>query len=107
MRAFAMLMAAVVLAGCATNKTMVPSGGSKADGTVEMIYEVGTFEAPQVDLVAAMQQARQRCAAWGYTSAEAFGGERRQCIAWYNGGCVRETVTRTYQCTGTAQAAPG
>ncbi len=35
----------LVLAGCATQKIMVPTGGSRADGTVNLSYEYGMFEA--------------------------------------------------------------
>ena len=40
----------VTLAACAVQKTLVPTGGSRSDGTVEMSYDVSMFEAPKVDL---------------------------------------------------------
>lgn len=94
---------AVLLSACATDKSLVPTGGSKADGTVDLSYEFGMFEKPVVDMAAAQNAAKQRCAAWGYTEAEAFGGEKRQCQAFDGyGNCIRWFVTVTYQCTGGA-----
>ncbi len=93
----------IFIAACATNKSLVPTGGSKADGTVDLSYEFGMFEKPVVDMAAAQSAAKQRCAAWGYTEAEAFGGEKRQCQAFDGyGSCIRWFVTVTYQCTGGA-----
>lgn len=90
-----------LMTGCAANKTLVPTGGSKADGTVDLSFEFGVFQKPVVDMVAAQASAKQRCAAWGYTEAEAFGGEKRQCQAFDGyGNCMRWFVTVTYQCTG-------
>ena len=106
MRSTAIVLAAtVLLAGCTVNKTLVPTGGSKSDGTVDLAYEFGAFEKPVVDLSSAQAAAVQRCQAWGYTNAEAFGGEKRQCMQFDGyGTCVRMNVTITYQCTGgTAQ----
>jgi hypothetical protein len=90
----------VGLSACAVVKVPVPTGGSKADGVVRMAYEYGGFEAPQVDLQAAASSAAQRCAAWGYTGAQPFGGAMQQCEAANQYGCLRYLVTLTYQCTG-------
>lgn len=96
-----LLAVVVLLASCATNKSLVPTGGSKADGTVDLSYEFGAFEKPVVDMVSAQRAAKQRCVAWGYSEAEAFGGEKRQCQAFDGyGTCTHWFVTVTYQCTG-------
>lgn len=34
----------LLLSGCAVQKQLVPTGGSKADGTVKMSYSFGMFE---------------------------------------------------------------
>src|SRR5947208_8803804 len=60
----------VVLIGCSVPKVPVPTGGSRADGTVRLAYEYGLFEVPQVDWVSARGTAAERCRAWGYTDAE-------------------------------------
>ncbi len=94
------LCVVLALAGCARKKDLIPTGGSRADGTVDLSYELGLYEKPVLDPEKGLIIARQRCAAWGYTGAEAFGGEKRQCQAFYGGDCIRWFVTMTYQCLG-------
>ncbi|WP_237673833.1 YecR family lipoprotein [Vreelandella profundi] len=91
-------LAVVMLAGCASPKTMQATGGSKSDGTVEMSYEYGPFESPQVNTAQGVKAAEQRCQAWGYSSAEAFGGGLSQCVNPGGGMCNLTRVTHTYQC---------
>jgi hypothetical protein len=86
--------------GCTTVKIPQPTGGSRADGTVQLAYEYGGFERPQVDWETANQIAADRCRAWGYSGAESFGGGVSQCTAYNAYGCIRRFVTITYQCTG-------
>lgn len=95
-------LAASLLAlwGCAVPKVPVPVGGSRADGVVRMAYEYGGLEVPQVDAYATKVSAAQRCAAWGYSDAEPFGGVMSQCEAANQYGCIRYLVTISYQCTG-------
>ena len=93
-------LATLILAGCAAQKQLVPTGGSRSDGTVKMSFEYGAFEVPQVDAAQGRETARQRCAAWGYSGAEPFGGSTRVCTNSYN-GCNRWMVTFEFQCTGT------
>lgn len=99
------MIAALSLYGCAVQKQMVPTGGSRADGTVKLSYEFGMFEVPKIDNEQALVLAKQRCSAWGYTGAEAFGGATKQCT---NGsaysGCNTWMVTVEFQCTGNLQA---
>ncbi|MFA6301658.1 MAG: YecR family lipoprotein [Legionella sp.] len=94
-----LLICALLLAGCATTKTMQAIGGSKADATVKLAYRYGLFEKPMVDWNLADKTATQRCAAWGYKKAERFGGSQKSCLA-YNGygNCVEAQVSVTYQC---------
>jgi hypothetical protein len=101
----AVLATALVVGSCTVQKELVPTGGSRADGTVAMSFEYGIFEKPQVNQAAAQHQAQQRCAAWGYTGAEPFGGVTQKCQQ-YNayGSCLRWFATVTYQCTGTPPA---
>ena len=91
----------LALTGCATPTTLVPTDGSRADGTIELSYEHGEFEKPVIDLEQARQSAKERCKAWGYDDAEAFGGQRTSC-AMPGGfaGCARYIVTVRYQCLG-------
>ena len=96
-----LLLTCSVLTGCAVDKTLVPTGGSRSDGTVDLSYEFGAFERPVVNMAQAQPSALERCKAWGYSNAEPFGGEKRQCQAFDGyGNCARFFVTVTFQCTG-------
>lgn len=104
-RLAALVASMVVSSGCATQKVLQATGGSRSDGTVELSYEYGAFEQPQVQWDQGLATARQRCAAWGYPDAEAFGGQKSECNARdMYGGCMRWFVTVTYQCIGDPQA---
>lgn len=102
MHRLAALAVCSLLAACGppTTKQLVPTGGSRADGTVDMSYEVGGFENARFDADQARIVAAERCRAWGYTDAGPFGGEKRQCQAPSQYGCLQWFVTVTYQCTG-------
>ncbi len=96
--------AALLIAGCTTQQIIAqPLTGSRADGTVQMSYNVGAFEGGKVDYTGAQLQAEERCKAWGYTSAEKFGGEQRMCTAPSQYGCMSFQVNMSYQCTGLTQ----
>jgi hypothetical protein len=92
---------ALILTACATEKVLQATGGSRADGTVELSYEYGMFEQPHIHTEEALETATKRCAAWGYTGAEPFGGQKNQCEQFSQYGCTRNLVTISYQCTGT------
>lgn len=93
--------AAMLLVGCAAPKNWSADGGSRADGTVRLAYEWGGFEVPKVDENQAIEVATQRCTAWGYTGAEAFGEGRGQCISRDAFGCASWRRVREFQCLGT------
>jgi hypothetical protein len=95
------LCGGLALSGCATPITPAPTGGNRAGGTVDMSFEYSNFQRPVINWDQAKLTAKQRCIAWGYSDADPFGGTRTQCVyANVYGGCVRQTVTMTYQCTG-------
>lgn len=100
MKALILMALCMALSACTVQREAVPIGGSRADGTVELAYEFPDLSNPQVDWQRAQLQAEQRCKAWGYTAAERFGGERRQCNAPSGYGCMNWQVTVPYQCTG-------
>ena len=95
---------AVSMSGCAVQKTLTPIGGSRSDGVVRLAYTYGMFEVPKIDELAASAAARQRCAAWGYTDAESFGGHLTSCINSTYQGCNEWQVTVEYQCVGQPEA---
>ena len=89
----------IFISGCATVKVPVATGGSRADGVIEMFYEYGIFEKPQVQWDQALVTAKERCKAWGYEDAEAFGGSTSKCQSYDSyGSCVWWLVTIKYQC---------
>lgn len=94
----------IALSGCAVQKDLVPTGGSRSGGTVELSYEFGMFEQPQVDLQQGARSAAKRCQAWGYSDAEPFGGQKNQCQQFNGyGNCIHTLVTIQYQCIGAAK----
>jgi hypothetical protein len=105
-RTWAIVTAAIVISGCATEETLVPTGGSRADGTVQLSYEYGLFQKPVVDMTQATQAAANSCATWGYTGAQPFGGQFNKCEVFNGyGNCLRMLVTVNFQCTGSPAAA--
>ena len=100
------LLTIILIQGCAGQKQLVPTGGSRADGTVKLSYEYGLFEAPKLDAQQGMRSAQQRCSSWGYKNAEAFGGSTKSCINISSNGCDRWLVTLEYQCTESTLNAP-
>jgi hypothetical protein len=100
----AISVALAVLAGCATVSHMEATGGSRSDGIVKLSFEAGMFDKVAIDEAAALETARRRCAVWGYTDADPFGGITRQCNAMSSYGCTRWFITREYQCTAGGSA---
>ena len=98
--ALVLLATLSMLTGCATTKQYGATGGSRADGTVKLSYQYGGFEKPVVDPQQAVNLARSKCAAWGYSDAEAFGTGIRTCTASNTYGCMQWLVTTDFQCLG-------
>lgn len=97
----ALIFAAALTTGCAVKKDFYATGGSRADGTVDMAYDFAQFEQPVVSQNQAQAIAQQKCAVWGYREAEAFGGKITNCNqrdGW--GNCVAGQVVIKYQCIG-------
>lgn len=86
------------IAGCATIKIPQATGGSRADGIVEMSYSYDPFEIPEVQWDQALRDATERCKDWGYQQAKHFNGSRKECESYYNGNCTSTLVTIKYQC---------
>lgn len=102
----ATLMLAIALtSGCAIKKNFYATGGSRADGTVDMAYDFAQFEQPVVNMDQAQNIAQQKCAVWGYREAEAFGGKTTNCNQRDGfGTCVAGQVVIKYQCVGDLDA---
>lgn len=54
---------AFAITGCAKNKELVATGGSRADGTITLSYEYGGLENPQLNLEQGLATAQARCRA--------------------------------------------
>ena len=90
-----------ILGSTEVKKDWEATGGSRADGTVKLSYEIGALQTAVLDDGRAIQTATNRCKSWGYTSAEAFGGITRQCNeSDPKLGCLRWFITKEFQCTG-------
>jgi hypothetical protein len=102
MRAFLLIVAVLfTLVGCATNVVLQAAGGSRADSIVDLSYEYGGFGVTKYYANQAVSTARASCAAWGYPSAQPFGGQTTKCeFTDLLGSCIRYQVTVAYQCTG-------
>lgn len=88
-----------LLSSCATYKTLEATGGSKSDGTIELSYSFSHLESPVVDFEDGLKKAKERCSAWGYSDAQAFGGSKNQCNKSDGFGyCTNTTVSMQYQC---------
>ena len=85
---------------CTVQKYLSVYDGSKADGTITMFYEYGTFEKPVVHWEEAKREAILKCKNWGYTGAEFFGTGISKCISVDGyGNCIRWRVYYKCQCT--------
>jgi hypothetical protein len=92
------------LTACAVQREFVPSGGSRADGTIKMSADFEPYEVPNFDERQTQTVAKQRCLAWGYSGAEAFGGTTKTCVNSSSGSCWLWRVSVEYQCTGAPPA---
>lgn len=96
-----LVMLAVVVTGCSARKNFYATGGSRADGSIDMAYDFKPFETPVVDYNQAVSIANSKCAVWGYERAEPFGGQTQNCQArdgW--GNCTAGQMIVKYQCIG-------
>jgi len=88
------------LVGCKTIQ-VVPTAldGSKVDGVIELGYEVTSgLDTYEVDWIKGGEEAIKRCQAWGYKSADPFGGIKNECTRYHDGDCLARTYFKKYQC---------
>lgn len=85
-----------------TAVTKIPqaTGGSKADGVVNLSYQASQFEQVTVDWFEGDKEALRRCKSWGYKEVEPFGGMTSSCSQYggLGGGCAVMTYNKSYQC---------
>ena len=95
-------IAALALASCTTQRELLVTQASRADGVVVISYEGNEFQRGSADYDEAAGLAGRKCAAWGYTGAEAFGSEKTTCLSRRGfGNCGHRRVDIPFQCTGT------
>jgi hypothetical protein len=103
----------VALSGCSSieNKNKyrgdwVATDGSRADATIKLSYnyEYGLdyedLNEIQLSEQQAMELAKKRCNAWGYTGAEPFGATTTICNLMDKSSCSLYMTTKEYQCIG-------
>lgn len=101
MRAVLFTIIIFSIAGCATQKDFYAIGGSRADGTVDLAYDLRQFEKPVVDYRQAAAIAKSKCGTWGYVDAEPFGGQYQTCNQRNGfGDCIAGQMIVKYQCIG-------
>ena len=107
MRFLCLLFLVGSLSSCTVHRTMVPTGGSRADGTVIMSYELTEFQRAKFTPGQGYEDAKKRCEAWGYTDTEAFGGTTKTCSRTAAfGSCNKWRYDMTFQCLGKPEATP-
>ena len=101
MRALLIAGLFVSLAACSTHKDFYATGGSRADGVIDVAYDFNSLETPVIDNNQAYAIAKSKCALWGYADAEPFGGKTQTCQARRGfGECSAWQVSIKYQCLG-------
>lgn len=93
--------AVFALAGCATQRELLVTDASRSDGTVVISYEGNEFQRGDADYDEAANMAEKKCAAWGYSGAEAFGSKKTTCLSRRGfGNCGHRRVDIPFQCVG-------
>jgi YecR-like lipoprotein len=94
-----MLLVVLCFSACAgTRKDWVITGGSQANGIVELSYQYREFEVPHTNEAQAHVVANLGCHEWGYSNSRPFGRPIKNCNQ--HGGfledCASWTVSRQY-----------
>ena len=97
MRRWSLGLLALAIAGCTTYKIWSESDADERAGTIQLSYEYRRFENPQVDERGGLEMAKERCAGWGYATAQR-NGEERSCLDGTKSDCSKWRVTREYRC---------
>ena len=96
--AFIILLSTIVLTSCLAATHLVPTGGSKAEGTVEMSAEYRSELDVRIDWEHASAKAYLKCKEWGYCRAEWYPESVRECLILDETGCLLYKVTYFAQC---------
>ncbi|WP_354310519.1 YecR family lipoprotein [Pseudomonas sp. PvP001] len=74
--------------------------GSRSDAVVDVAYDPGTKGVTASGEQRGLALAKSKCAAWGYTGSEAFGGRNAICLSFSALGCSSYRTVVKYQCQG-------
>jgi hypothetical protein len=94
-----MLVFSVLFWSSSSQKEVLVTDGSRADGTLTMSYEYDDSDKPKINWDGAKKKAIKKCESWGYSDAEFFEGEVKKCISKDKDGCNRWEITYKCQCT--------
>ncbi|ABR73408.1 hypothetical protein CBG46_05315 [Actinobacillus succinogenes] len=79
-------------------KRYVATGGSRADGVINLSYQVRYNERAAPNPNQGLRLAQKRCRQWGYQNAERFSGYTRRCNIAKGRKCLSYLITVQYQC---------
>ena len=101
LKAAALLVALTLATGCTVHKEWAATDGSKAHGTVTLVYEYSPLIIPETKAYQAESLAREKCEAWGYKGAKPFGAGEKTCTERsLTGLCETVRITMKMQCSG-------
>jgi hypothetical protein len=100
MQRYSYLLAAMLLAGCTTNKTPVPVKSSEVAGVVRLGFDLSPLQTAKVDTYVAQSTASHQCQQWGYIAAFPYGEPIKTCSLTSGSLCLNQKVTLEYQCRG-------
>jgi S1-C subfamily serine protease len=93
------LLFMVIFISCKSIKIPAIIDGSRADGTLTLVYEYSHYERPIVQWDVAKQSTISKCKSWGYFDAEFFELGTKECISRAPAGnCLAWQVTYKCQC---------
>ena len=104
-RAVSSLMILLFLQTCATSpKVLSLSEANRAAGNVKLTTTVGGLRSLVVDWDNSELVARRACQNWGYSGTQVLDQRIRTCDRMgtneFEGTCITDRYTYTYQCTG-------
>lgn len=94
-----LLIATLLLSGCAINKTPEIVNADPTAGVVRLGYSLLPPNSGKVDPVQTQATAVQQCQKWGYSAALPY-GETKTCTVFSGPQCLNYDVLLDYQCRG-------
>ncbi|HAZ54048.1 MAG TPA: hypothetical protein DCY50_03220 [Franconibacter helveticus] len=98
----AILLAALLLAGCTLTKDPEVVGGNKLTGMVRLGFSDPALFDAKADPYLAQATATRQFQEWGFATAEGYGQPIKTCSVISGTQCLNESVILKYQCRGFA-----